>query len=113
MAEKTRNLVALEAEDATLRWVQYDTEAKKLGEAANGFDDYGRDVSSKFALDKPGYPTVDDVLAAQQKATQVRIEAVEARFRRLAVLANLERLTAGAFCADLEPAAADGDKPKR
>ncbi len=113
VAEKTRNLIALEAEDAYLRWVQYDTEAKKLGEAATGFDDYGRDVSSKFALDKPGYPTVDDVLAAQQKATQVRIEAVEARFRRLAVLANLERLTAGGFCAHVEPAATGGNKPKR
>ena len=78
VAEKTRNLIALEAEDAYLRWAQYDTEAKKLAEAAKGFDDYAGDLSHKFDPQKAGYPTVDDVLNAQQKATQVRIEAVEA-----------------------------------
>ncbi|HVS36729.1 MAG TPA: TolC family protein [Gemmataceae bacterium] len=111
VTEKTRNLIALETEDAYLRWAQYDTEAKKLTEAAGGFAEFADAQSQKFDPQTAGYPTVDDVLNAQQKATQVRIEAVEARFRRLAVLANLERLTAGAFCSGLEAPVVE--KPKQ
>ena len=56
VAEKTRNLVALEAEDAYLRWAQYDTEAKKLGEAAKGFDDYSRDLPPSSTRKRPAIP---------------------------------------------------------
>ncbi len=111
VVEKTRNLIALEAEDAYLRWAEYAKEQEKFDAAIKGFDDYADYVSHKFDPQTAGYPTVDDVLNARQKATQVHIEAVEAHFRRLAVLANLERLTAGAFCADLEAAVVE--KPKR
>ena len=57
VAEKARNLVGLEAEDAYLRWEQYDDGSQEAGRGRQGLDDYTRDLSAKFDPQKAGYPT--------------------------------------------------------
>jgi hypothetical protein len=48
-------------------------------------------------------PTLDDLIETRLRATQLRVQANEARFRALLVLADLERVTAGGFCPRFAP----------
>jgi hypothetical protein len=108
LSEKTRNLIGLEAEDAYLRWKQFDEAAPKLDKAAAGLEEYSNDLSkNKFNPDKVGYPGVDDLVNAGLRTTLIRADATLAKFRRLTALANLERVTGGGFDAgfDATPAA--------
>ena len=84
VADKTRNLIGLEAEDAFLRWKQYDNEQPKLEAAAGKLEAHTSDLSQKFNPEKVGYPTLDDILNNGLKATQFRIDATLIKFRRLA-----------------------------
>jgi hypothetical protein len=111
VADKTRNLIGLEAANGYLLWKQYDEEASRLLEAADKLEGYDSYLSMKFNPDMAGYPTVDDVLAAGLRSTQIRIDAVQAKFRRLTALAELERVTACGFDAGLD-APVPAAKPK-
>jgi hypothetical protein len=105
VSEKTRNLIGLEAEDAFLRWKQFDEAAPKLDKAATGLEEFSSDLSkNKFNPDKVGYPGVEDVLNAGLRTTLIRSDAILAKFRRLTALANLERVTGGGFDAGFEAA---------
>ena len=75
VADKTRNLMGLEAEDAFLRWKQYDDEQPKLEAAAAKLEAHASDLSQKFNPEKVGYPTLDDILNNGLKATQFRMDA--------------------------------------
>jgi outer membrane protein TolC len=112
VADKTRNLIGLEAEDSYLRWKQYDDEEPSLDAAADQLEAYSKSMSDKFNPEVAGYPTVDDVLNAGLKGVQARLDANQIKFRRLAALANLERVTGGGFDAGLEAAPAAPAKPK-
>ena len=112
VADKTRNLIGLEAEDSYLRWKQYDDEEPSLDAAATQLEAYSKSMSDKFNPKEAGYPTVDDVLNAGLKGVQARLDANQVKFRRLAALANLERVTGGGFDAGLvTPAAPEKSKP--
>jgi outer membrane protein TolC len=112
VADKARNLVGLEAEDAFLRWKQYQEEQPKLEEAAAKLETFANDLSLKFDPEKVGYPALDDLVNSGLKATQLRLDAAQIKFRRLAALANLERITAGGFDSGLDaPAAPEKKKP--
>ena len=112
VADKARNLIGLEAEDAYLRWKQYQEEEPKLAGAAAKLDAYGADLSLRFDPKNVGYPTLDDLVNAGLKATQLRLDAAQVKFRRLAALANLERITAGGFDSGLEnPTPPEKKKP--
>jgi outer membrane protein TolC len=97
VADKARNLIALEADDAFLRWKQFADETPRLVEAAAGLKNFSDDLRQKFDTNKAVYPTIDDLLNAGLRATQADVDAKQARFRLLAALANLERVTAGGF----------------
>ena len=111
VAEKTRNLIGLEAEDAYLRWKQYDDEEPNLDKAADQLEAYANNLSGKFNYEKVEYPAVDDMLNAGLRSVQIRLDANQAKFRRLAALANLERITAGGFDAGLDAPAPQKPKP--
>jgi hypothetical protein len=105
VAEKTRNLIGLEAADAYLRWKQFDEAAPKLEKAASGLEEYSNDLSkNKFNPDKIGYPSIEDLINTGLRTTLVRVDANLAKFRRLTALANLERVTAGGFDAGFDAA---------
>ncbi len=112
VADKTRNLIGLEAEDAFLRWKQYDDEQPKLEAAAAKLEAHASDLSQKFNPEKVGYPTLDDILNNGLKATQFRLDATTIKFRRLAALADLERVTCDGFDAGLTAPAAPAVAPK-
>jgi outer membrane protein TolC len=105
VADKTRGLIALEAEQAYLRWREASNKLPLLDRAAVGAKEVFMDVRDKF--DKGlGRITVDQWLSAGTLATDLRVEANRARYQQLLALAALERVTAGGFCAGL-----DGPQP--
>ena len=112
VADKARNLVALQAEDAFLRWKQYDAEQPKLDSAARKLESNSKDLSQRFNPKKAGYPTLDELVGLGLKATQIRLDATQIKFHRLAALADLERVTGGGFDAGLEAPAPNPDKEK-
>jgi outer membrane protein TolC len=114
VVQKTRNLVALQAEEAYHRW----------REASGRYDAYkkGADDAEKAAAklrdpdpDKGGFdpgkagarivarPNLDDVIEARTRATQLRVLANQAQFEMLIALANLQRVTAGGYCPGILP----------
>jgi outer membrane protein TolC len=99
VADKTRNLIALEAEDAFLRWQQASRQLPQAQEASK--------VSRKLATDTlndfKGGQNVPyrDVLEAVILAAQAGAADNEARYRQVLALADLERVTAGGFSAGL------------
>jgi outer membrane protein TolC len=112
VAEKTRNLIALEAEDAFLAWQERRVAAEKLREAERKSRRYFEGLYSTFvgALDKDWYPSVESLLSGGSNYTRTRIDAREAHFQYLVLLARLERVTGGALCVDFDapPPPADG-----
>jgi outer membrane protein TolC len=100
----TRNLVALEAEDAFLRWEQSSQQARQGRQAADAGDKLAED--QRRGMVRGGKVRIDDVATAQVIAAQARGQYNEFLFRKIVALADLERITAGQFCAGLaEPAA--------
>jgi outer membrane protein TolC len=103
VTDKTRNLIALEAEDAFLRWQEYSrrvpdtTSAAEIGTrlADNTRKDFGGEQRVK----------VEDVLANEVLAAQARASRNEALYHQILALAALERITAGGFNAGLAAAA--------
>ena len=111
VADKTRNLAVLQAEDAYLRWRQYDDEEPKLQSAAQKLEASSKDLSQRFNPHKAvGYPTINDLTGLGLKATQMRLDATQIKFRRLAALADLERVTGGGFDSGLDAPAVPSDK---
>jgi outer membrane protein TolC len=104
VAETTRNLIALEAEDAFLRWRQADRQARRADEAAGAGDELADQLSKDLTAGLR--VKVEEVLNARVAASQARGQLNEYLFREVLALADLERITAGGFCAGLaEPAA--------
>jgi len=99
VADKTRGLITLEAEDAYLRWVEAALKIPKTRDA--------NDVSSKLATDtlndfKGGQNVpYKDVLEAAVLSAQAGSAYNEARYQHVLALAALERITGGGFHAGL------------
>jgi hypothetical protein len=99
MVETTRNLLALQAEDAFLRWEQASRQARLAGEAADAADKLAEGLRKDFiAMQKV---RVEEVASATATAAQARAQSNEFLSRKIVALADLERVTAGGFCAGL------------
>lgn len=111
VAEATRNLIALEAEDAYLRWEEASRQVPQAWEAAEAGDKLAEDLSKDFTAGLR--VKVEDVISARVLAAQARAQYNEYLYQEILVLADLERISSGAFNAGLmeagvRPAAADG-----
>ncbi len=91
---KTHNLIALDAEQAYLRWLEA---SKKLGvyeEAAVKAAKVNLDLRTRFDP-KVAKISLDDLTNAGIQATQTRLQANQTRYQLLLALTALERRTAG------------------
>jgi outer membrane protein TolC len=107
VADKTRNLIILEAEDAWLRWQEASRKKQKYAEARQKALAYNKDMQSGFALpveaDKPPKYRFDDVINANLLAAQAKLDYNQALYQADLALAALERATAGGFLSGLDP----------
>jgi outer membrane protein TolC len=105
VADKTRGLITLEAEQAYYRWREAAAREERYRDAATRAEKQARDVRQSM---RRGLPrgSVDTVLSFQQLATEMRVEANLARYQKLLALAALERVTAGGFQPGYTPAPA-------
>jgi outer membrane protein TolC len=99
VAATTRNLISLEADDAFLRWRQADRQATQAEAAARAGDELAEGLTRDL---RQGLKVkVEDVLNASAAASQARGQFNEFVYREILALADLERITAGGFCAGL------------
>jgi outer membrane protein TolC len=102
VADKTRGLIALEAEQAFYRWQEAANREKRYREAAQRAEKQAKEVRERLLGGfRPG--SIDNVLYFQQLSSEMRVEANQARYQKLIALAALERVTAGGFCAGFAP----------
>jgi outer membrane protein TolC len=99
VVESTRNLIGLEAGDAYLRWEEAALQLPGLKEAAEVAEKTAGQLNKDFAVGAK--VRVDDVVNAHVLASQARAQYNEALYHQILALADLERITAGAFCANL------------
>lgn len=104
VVDVTRNLIALEVEDAFLRWEEASLEAQEAKEAADLGDKVATDLSKDFTAGAK--VKVEEVINSRVLAAQARATYNEFRYKQLVALADLERVTAGCFRAGLVEAAA-------
>lgn len=95
MAEKARNLIALEAEDAFHRWEQAAEQTASMRRAVDNGDKMADSLQKDFAANLK--VKVEDLMTAQVLAAQARSQFNEYLHAQLAALADLQRITAGAF----------------
>jgi outer membrane protein TolC len=114
VAEVTRNLVALEAEDAFLHWQEAAQAVPLAKQAAESGDQMANDLTKDFIARLK--VKVEDVVNARVLASQARSQYNEFLYKEILALAELERVTAGGFSAGLvelsssRPTAQQGDK---
>ncbi|HEV3083843.1 MAG TPA: TolC family protein [Gemmataceae bacterium] len=114
VAETAHNLVVLEAEDAFLRWEEASLQIPEAREASNASEKLADDVSKDFTAGLR--VKVEDVINARVLASQARVQYNDFLYRQILALADLERITGGAFNARLaeavpaQPAAARGQR---
>ncbi len=99
VAEKTRNLIVLEAEEAYYSWEEWSRKVVFLGEAEKVGIRLSRELHEEFR--GPVKRVIEGALPESLLAAQARTDYNEALFRQAIVLAALERVTGGAFCAHL------------
>jgi outer membrane protein TolC len=99
VAEKTRNLVSIEARSGFLRWQETKNQVKEYGDArdrAKQIYDTLRGERGFDPKDKAGgKPTLDDLLNSAIQASQTEVQANQVIYQHLLSLAALERMTAG------------------
>jgi outer membrane protein TolC len=108
VADKTRNLIALEAEDVWLRWQEASNKKQKLIEARDKAAAYSKAIREDFEAtmpdgDKKFKVRFDDVLNAGLLAAQAKVEYNQAHYQADLGLAGLERVTAGGFNSGMDP----------
>jgi outer membrane protein TolC len=99
VTETSRNLIILETEDAFLRWEEESGQARQARKAAETGDKLAEQLRKDFAANLK--VKVDEVVSARVLASQARSELNEHLYRQILALADLERMTAGGFCAGL------------
>jgi hypothetical protein len=97
--QTTRGLIALEAEDALLRWQEAAREARQTREAADTADKLAEDVNKDFTSGLK--VKVEDVVNARVLASTARSQYNEYLYREILALVDLERISAGVFSAGL------------
>jgi outer membrane protein TolC len=99
VAEKTRNLIALEAADAFLRWEEAAEQSAATRRAADNAEKMSNGLRKDFLASLK--VKVEDVMNAQVLAAQARSQYTEYLYHQILALADLERVTAGGFAAGL------------
>jgi len=102
VAEKTRGLIALEAEQAYYRWQEAANREKRYRQAAERAAKQAKEVRERI-LGGIRAGSIDNVLYFQQLSSEMRVDANQARYQKLLALAALERVTAGGFNAGFTP----------
>ncbi|HEY7154421.1 MAG TPA: TolC family protein [Gemmataceae bacterium] len=99
VAQKTRNLIALETDEAYFSWEEWSRKAEIYREA----EEVGRRLTRRLREEVRGTlkRVIEGILPESLLAAQTRTDYNEALFRRAIALAALERVTGGAFCAGL------------
>lgn len=103
VADKTRGLIALEADDAFNRWVETSKRLPKANQAARE----ARELADELAQNVKDLMQdirFSEVTTAKTVAAQLRLDANEVHYLHLLNLATLERVTAGGVCPGFEPA---------
>lgn len=98
-SDKARNLVALDAEDAWLRWEESTSNIGKLKKAAADAEAIAR--KSQSALESGVIQSYRDVLEMHVLAAQVKAKFNESMYQHMIALTELERATAGGFPAGI------------
>ncbi len=99
----TRNLIALEAEDAFLRWEEASQQVPQAREAADAGDQAADDLTRDYTANLK--VRAEDVINARVLGAQSRALYNQYLYNKILALADLERITAGGFCAGLADAA--------
>lgn len=99
VAVKARNLIALEAEDAFLRWEQASQQTERAQQAAATGEKLAGNTGKDFAAGLK--VKVEDVVNAHVLASQAKSQYNQFLYQSILALADLERITAGAFSAGL------------
>jgi len=97
--EATRSQIALEAEDAFLRWEEAARQVPPAREAADAGDQLAEEVNKDFTAGSK--IKVEEVVSARVLASQARSQYNEFLYREILALVDLERITAGGFSAGL------------
>lgn len=99
VVEVTRNLVALDAENAFLHWEEASQQVPPAREAADAGDKLADALSRDYAANLK--VRTEEVVTAHVLAAQARAQYNEYLFNKILALADLERVTGGGFCAGL------------
>jgi outer membrane protein TolC len=111
VAETTANLITLEAETAFLRWEEASGQLRDARDAADTGDKMADDLNKDFT---GGLKVkVDEVINARVLASQARSQYSDYLYHQILALADLERITGGAFSARLVEAAAAQATPAK
>jgi hypothetical protein len=110
VVEVTSNLIVLEAEDAVVRFEEAAQQAAKARESA----DTGDKLAESLRQDQTSGAKVkvEDVVNAIVLAAQARGQYNEYLLNQAVALADLERVTGGAFCAGLADPALTSPRPE-
>jgi outer membrane protein TolC len=116
--EESRNLIGLEAENAYFRWQEASEQVAEGRQATEAGDKLAEGLNTDFVSGLK--VRIDEVVNARVLASQARSQYNEFLYHRLLAVAELQRVTAGGFCAGLvelvvpRPAAAseEGSKTK-
>lgn len=112
---KIRQLIALNVEDAYLRWREKSASADKLEKAYQEHWHFSNKLRNeiKYPIDMekqrqptPSYPNMDDLLHANLLTTRLLLEWKDAHYQALLALAALEHATGGGFAVDFDAAPA-------
>ncbi len=103
LVDKTRGLLALEADDAYNRWLETSRRLPKARAAAKDARELAEDMAQNVK-DIMQDIRFSEVTTAKTVAAQMRLEANEVHYLHLLNLAALERITAGGLCPGFEPA---------
>jgi outer membrane protein TolC len=103
LTTKTRNLMALEAEDLYRRWLEKSRKATHLEKAYQQSRIFSDKLKETYVGSRKGdYPNLDEVIHAGLITTRLQLEWKEAHYESLLALAALERATAGGFYVDFD-----------
>jgi outer membrane protein TolC len=104
LVQVTHNLIVLEAKDAFLRWQEAAQQVPAARDAADTGDQLANSQTKDFIASLK--VRVDEVINARVLASQARAQYNEYLYKQILALADLERVTAGGFCAGLVEATA-------
>jgi outer membrane protein TolC len=102
VADKTRHLITLEAEDAFYKWQEAVRQVADFEKAAASAKKLADTIRDKFNPTDETSASVNDLVDSRVRATQLQVLLNQARFNALLGLAALERVTAGGFLPGFE-----------